>query len=131
MISAKRRYCRCVFGVMEARGIAEYSEYALFGRHSSAPRTNGIGLVLRVARQLLEIELEPRHGVVDEGAHLRHRETPLWREQVHWQRRIFILVEENLQPPVPDLLGNMIGKQPGDAVSLRGGGHCRANRIDD
>src|SRR6516162_3410904 len=95
---------------LEARPVPEWSEYALFGRYSSAPRTNGIGTCLRLARQLLEVALESRYGIVDEGPYLRHGETPLWREQVHGQRRIFVLVEEDFQPPVPDLLGDVIGE---------------------
>ena len=93
---------------MKTKPVAEWSEYALFGRHSSTPRTSGIGVAFRVARQLLEVALEPRHGEIDEGTHLRHGEASLRREQVHGQRRIFVLGEEDLQPPVPDLISDVI-----------------------
>src|SRR6516165_3704979 len=116
---------------MKARSIAKWSEYALLGRHSSAARTNGAGASLGVARQLLEIALEARHCEIDEGAHLRHGQTSLRRQQMHWQRRVFVLVEEDSQSSVPDLLGDVIGKEAGDPVAFRGGGHRGANRIDD
>src|SRR5882672_9129556 len=64
-------------------------ECPLFGRHSSAPRTNGTGPA-GLARQLLEITLQPGPGEIDEGAHLRHVEATLRGEQMHRQRRMLV-----------------------------------------
>src|SRR5262249_7581859 len=121
---------------MEGRSSAEWSEYALFGRHSSAPRTNGIGIALAgavpgVARQVLEIALELRHGGIDKVAHFGHGKPSLWCKQMHRQGRRLILVEEDLQSTVPDLICDVIGEQAGDAVAFRGRGHCGTNRVDD
>jgi hypothetical protein len=70
------------------------------------------------------------HREVDKGTHLGHRKAPLRRQQMRRQRRVFVLVEQDLQPSLPDLLADVIGKQPRDTVPFRGGSDRGADRVD-
>ena len=108
------------------RANARYSADTLPRGERMAP-----ALLAGLGRQLGEVTLQAWHGKIDEGAHLRHRETSLRRQQMRGQRRVFILVEQDLQPSFPDLLGDMIGEQPRNAVPFRRGGDRGADRVDD
>ena len=57
--------------------------------------------------QTREVASQPGHGKIHEGSDLRHGEPAVRRNQMHRQRRRFVVCKNNLERTVAYLISNL------------------------